>query len=102
MKLSKQNLFIVIFCLLIVQPAADYIKETAAPTIKNKTEELKTTLQDPDTYKGFKEWLNEVAIPTIKEKASAAGDYMKTEVFPELKKVYEAIKHNDTQNMSDK
>uniref|UniRef100_A0A0N4ZC27 Secreted protein n=1 Tax=Parastrongyloides trichosuri TaxID=131310 RepID=A0A0N4ZC27_PARTI len=76
--------------------AADYIKQTAAPTIKNKTEEIKGTLQDPETYKGFKLWVNEVAIPTIKEKASAAGDYMKTEVLPELQKVYEAIKSNET------
>uniref|UniRef100_A0AAF5DL70 SXP/RAL-2 family protein Ani s 5-like cation-binding domain-containing protein n=1 Tax=Strongyloides stercoralis TaxID=6248 RepID=A0AAF5DL70_STRER len=121
MYLNKQNIFVIILCFLIIHPgninaswfddltdtisnglntAADYIKQTAAPTIKNKTEELKTTLQDPDTYKGFKEWLNQVAIPTLKEKASAAGEYMKTEVLPELKKVYEAIKHNDTEGVS--
>uniref|UniRef100_A0A0N5BVL2 Secreted protein n=1 Tax=Strongyloides papillosus TaxID=174720 RepID=A0A0N5BVL2_STREA len=121
MHLNVQMIFIITLCCLITIPniinaswfddltdtisnglnsAADYIKQTAAPTIKNKTEEIKTTLQDPETYKSFKEWVNSVAIPTIKEKASAAGEYVKTDVLPELKKIYEAIKHNETEGQS--
>uniref|UniRef100_A0A0K0F2B3 Secreted protein n=1 Tax=Strongyloides venezuelensis TaxID=75913 RepID=A0A0K0F2B3_STRVS len=123
MHLNVQMVFIIILCCLITIPniinaswfddltdtisnglnsAADYIKQTAAPTIKNKTEEIKTTLQDPETYKSFKEWVNSVAIPTIKDKASAAGEYVKTDVLPELKKIYEAIKHNETDTQSER
>uniref|UniRef100_A0AC35U6Y6 Secreted protein n=1 Tax=Rhabditophanes sp. KR3021 TaxID=114890 RepID=A0AC35U6Y6_9BILA len=79
-----------------LRDAADFVKEKANPAIKNKTEEIKTTLQDPETYRGVKEWIHDVALPTIKEKASNAGDYLKEEVLPELKKMYEAIKKNES------
>uniref|UniRef100_A0A1I7UX49 Phage protein n=1 Tax=Caenorhabditis tropicalis TaxID=1561998 RepID=A0A1I7UX49_9PELO len=62
--------------------AAGWFKETASPAIRDKFNEYKEKLQDPETHKNIREWLS--------EKYDAASEFTKEEIMPELKKVYEA------------
>uniref|UniRef100_A0A9J2NZI7 SXP/RAL-2 family protein Ani s 5-like cation-binding domain-containing protein n=1 Tax=Ascaris lumbricoides TaxID=6252 RepID=A0A9J2NZI7_ASCLU len=75
---------------------ADYIKEKAAPALREKFNDAKAKLQDPETHHAFRQWIQEKAIPAVKEKFDAAADFWKTEVMPELKQIvsaYEAAKN---------
>ncbi|KHJ85553.1 hypothetical protein OESDEN_14716 [Oesophagostomum dentatum] len=40
--------------------AAKWIKETASPTIREKFDSAKASLQDPETHKNIREWISEV------------------------------------------
>ncbi|PIC44788.1 hypothetical protein B9Z55_005037 [Caenorhabditis nigoni] len=62
--------------------AAGWFKETASPAIRDKFNEYKEKLQDPETHKNIREW--------VAEKYEAASEFTKEEIVPELKKVYEA------------
>ncbi|CAI2335279.1 unnamed protein product [Caenorhabditis sp. 36 PRJEB53466] len=68
--------------------AAGWFKETASPAIRDKFNEYKEKLQDPDTHKNIREWLS--------EKYDAAAEFTKEEIVPELKKVYEAATAEET------
>ncbi|KHJ87718.1 hypothetical protein OESDEN_12501 [Oesophagostomum dentatum] len=62
--------------------AAKWIKETASPTIREKFDSAKASLQDPETHKNIREW--------ISEKAEKASEFANDEIIPELRKIYEA------------
>ncbi|CAI4221109.1 unnamed protein product [Auanema sp. JU1783] len=68
--------------------AGDWLRETAGPAVREKFNDAKSTLQDPETHRNIKEW--------ISEKAEAASEFAQTEVIPELKKIYEAATAEDT------
>ncbi|KAF8360989.1 hypothetical protein PRIPAC_87912 [Pristionchus pacificus] len=70
--------------------AANWVKETAGPAVRDKFNSVKETLQDPETHKQAKEWIN--------EKAEAASEFAQTEILPELKKIYEAATAETTTN----
>ncbi|KAL6734771.1 hypothetical protein Aduo_005273 [Ancylostoma duodenale] len=64
--------------------AAKWIKETASPTIREKFDSAKASLQDPETHKTIREW--------ISEKADKASEFANQEIIPELQKIYQAAK----------
>ncbi|CAB05540.1 DUF148 domain-containing protein [Caenorhabditis elegans] len=70
--------------------AAGWFKETASPAIRDKFNEYKEKLQDPETHKNIREW--------VAEKYEAASEFTKEEIVPELKKVYEAATADVTTN----
>ncbi|GMR36854.1 hypothetical protein PMAYCL1PPCAC_07049, partial [Pristionchus mayeri] len=74
--------------------AANWVKETAGPAVREKFNSVKETLQDPETHKQAKEWIN--------EKAEAASEFAQTEILPELKKIYEAATAETTTNKQKK
>ncbi|VDM49490.1 unnamed protein product [Toxocara canis] len=39
---------------------ADYLKEKAAPAVRDKFNEAKEKLQDPETHQMFRQWVQEV------------------------------------------
>ncbi|EYC07486.1 hypothetical protein Y032_0070g457 [Ancylostoma ceylanicum] len=64
--------------------AAKWIKETASPTIREKFDNAKASLQDPETHKTIRAW--------IAEKADKASEFANQEIIPELQKIYNAAK----------
>ncbi|TMS34395.1 hypothetical protein L596_002001 [Steinernema carpocapsae] len=71
---------------------ADYIKEKAAPVVREKFNSAKETLQDPETHRGIQEWIQEKAIPVVKEKINQLSEFVNSEVVPEAEKIYKAAK----------
>ncbi|CAG9532241.1 unnamed protein product [Cercopithifilaria johnstoni] len=69
---------------------ADYIKEKAAPTVRETFEEAKDKLKDPETHRHIQHWIKEKAIPAIKAKVDALINFMKKEVVPELQGIKNA------------
>uniref|UniRef100_A0A915NI23 Uncharacterized protein n=1 Tax=Meloidogyne floridensis TaxID=298350 RepID=A0A915NI23_9BILA len=65
--------------------AADWIKDKAGPTIREKFDETKKTLQDPKTHEKVQDWVEDEAVPVVKEKFEQFKD-----VMPEVQKVVEA------------
>ena len=65
LKIYKLNLQI--YFLNFVK-AADWIKEKAGPTIREKFDDTKKTLQDPKTHEKVQDWVEDEAIPVVKEK----------------------------------
>ncbi|PAV57588.1 hypothetical protein WR25_18869 [Diploscapter pachys] len=62
--------------------AGQWVKDTASPAVRGKFNEAKEKLQDPETHKTIREWLS--------DKADKIANFTKTEIAPELKKIYEA------------
>uniref|UniRef100_A0A914Q0I0 Uncharacterized protein n=1 Tax=Panagrolaimus davidi TaxID=227884 RepID=A0A914Q0I0_9BILA len=73
-----------------VTDGADFIKEKAGPTIREKFDSLKAQLQDPETHEKVQTWVKEEAFPVIKEKFNQASEFLNDEVVPEVKKVFDA------------
>ncbi|KAK0394833.1 hypothetical protein QR680_000955 [Steinernema hermaphroditum] len=71
---------------------ADYIKEKAAPAVREKFNAAKETLQDPETHRGIQEWITEKAVPVVKEKIVQLSNFVNSEVVPEVEKIYKAGK----------
>ncbi|EFO16730.1 hypothetical protein LOAG_11773 [Loa loa] len=77
---------------------ADYIKDKAAPTVRETFDEAKAKLKDPETHRRIQQWVKEEAIPAIKAKIDALINFMKKEVVPELqdiKKAYDIAAESD-------
>ncbi|KAF7632915.1 hypothetical protein Mgra_00007694, partial [Meloidogyne graminicola] len=72
--------------------AADWIKEKAGPTIREKFDDAKKTLQDPKTHERVQDWVDDKAVPVIKEKFENFKSFVNDEVMPEVQKVVEANK----------
>ncbi|ETN70531.1 hypothetical protein NECAME_14705 [Necator americanus] len=66
---------------------AKWVKEKASPTIREKFDSAKATLQDPETHKSIREW--------ISEKAEKASEFANQEIIPELQKIYKAATADD-------
>lgn len=75
-----------------IADGATFLKEKAAPAVREKFTEIKQTLQDPETHRKAKEWIQESAVPAIKKPLNAAGEFIEKEVAPEVKKVVDAAK----------
>uniref|UniRef100_A0A1I8AAG9 Apolipoprotein C-I n=1 Tax=Steinernema glaseri TaxID=37863 RepID=A0A1I8AAG9_9BILA len=75
-----------------ITAGADFIKEKAAPTIREKFNAAKETLQDPETHRGVQTWFEEKAVPAVKEKISQLSEFVNAEVVPEVQKIYTAGK----------
>uniref|UniRef100_A0AC34QMR6 Uncharacterized protein n=1 Tax=Panagrolaimus sp. JU765 TaxID=591449 RepID=A0AC34QMR6_9BILA len=73
-----------------ISDGATFIKETAGPTIREKFDSIKATLQDPETHEKVQTWVKEDALPVIKEKVNQLSDFVNEEVAPELQKIYNA------------
>ncbi|KAK6105066.1 hypothetical protein QQG55_18795 [Brugia pahangi] len=77
---------------------ADYIKDKAAPTVRETFDGAKAKLKDPETHRRIQDWINDEAIPAIKAKVNALISFMKKEVVPELqeiKKAYDIATESD-------
>ncbi|KAM3718653.1 tRNA(Ile)-lysidine synthase [Dirofilaria immitis] len=80
---------------------ADYIKDKAAPSVREKFDETKGALQDPETHRNIRLWLKEKAIPTVNEKVNSVIDFIKKNVVPQLqdiKKAYDIAAEYDKEN----
>uniref|UniRef100_A0A0R3RRW8 Secreted protein n=1 Tax=Elaeophora elaphi TaxID=1147741 RepID=A0A0R3RRW8_9BILA len=69
---------------------ADYIKDKAAPTVRETFNEAKATLKDPETHRKIQTWVKEEAIPAIKAKVDSLVSFMRNEVVPELRDIKNA------------
>ncbi|KAL3077196.1 hypothetical protein niasHS_013185 [Heterodera schachtii] len=70
--------------------AADWLRDKAGPTVREKFNGAKQTLQDPETHEKVQEWVEEKAVPTIKEKFEQFKTFVNDDVMPEVQKVIEA------------
>ncbi|CAK5035559.1 unnamed protein product [Meloidogyne enterolobii] len=70
--------------------AADWIKDKAGPTIREKFDETKKTLQDPKTHEKVQDWVEDEAVPVVKEKFEQFKNFVNDDVMPEVQKVVEA------------
>uniref|UniRef100_A0A915N0T1 Uncharacterized protein n=2 Tax=Meloidogyne incognita group TaxID=654580 RepID=A0A915N0T1_MELJA len=70
--------------------AADWIKDKAGPTIREKFDETKKTLQDPKTHEKVQDWVEDEAVPVVKEKFEQFKNFVNEDVMPEVQKVVEA------------
>uniref|UniRef100_A0A914HT72 Uncharacterized protein n=1 Tax=Globodera rostochiensis TaxID=31243 RepID=A0A914HT72_GLORO len=70
--------------------AADWLRDKAGPTVREKFNSAKETLQDPETHAKVQEWVEEKAVPTIKETFGQFQSFVNDDVMPEVQKVIEA------------
>ncbi|CAD5212532.1 unnamed protein product [Bursaphelenchus okinawaensis] len=79
-----------------IHEGADYLKEKAGPYIREKFDNVKEKLQDPETHEQVQLWVREKAVPVVEEKWNQFKQFVNDEVAPEAKKIYEAaISAND-------
>uniref|UniRef100_A0A915EFN5 Uncharacterized protein n=1 Tax=Ditylenchus dipsaci TaxID=166011 RepID=A0A915EFN5_9BILA len=69
---------------------ADYIRDEAGPTIREKFDGAKEKLQDPETHEQVQEWIKEKAVPVLEEKWQQFKSFINDDVAPEVQKIYEA------------
>uniref|UniRef100_A0A915PNI0 SXP/RAL-2 family protein Ani s 5-like cation-binding domain-containing protein n=1 Tax=Setaria digitata TaxID=48799 RepID=A0A915PNI0_9BILA len=91
---------------------ADFIKDEAAPKVRQTFIDAKDKLKNPETHREIRNWINEItkrdhrpiifltlpkifkkkkeAIPAVKEKVDAVIAFLKREVVPELQEIKNA------------
>ncbi|MFH4983900.1 hypothetical protein AB6A40_010609 [Gnathostoma spinigerum] len=83
---------------------ADYLKDEAAPAIREKFNAAKEKLQDPETHRSVIHWIKTEAVPFIKEKYNATSEFVRREVVPEIKKIVNAAEkgaESESSNISE-
>jgi len=76
-----------------ITAGADFIRDKAAPVIREKFNGAKESLQDPETHEKVQSW--------VKEKFHQFKTFVNEEVAPEVQKIVEAAK-KASQNSSTK
>ncbi|VDN04398.1 unnamed protein product [Thelazia callipaeda] len=73
-----------------ITSGADYLKDKAAPAVRNTFNNAKDKLKDPKTHQRVRDWLRHEALPAIKAKVDAVVAFLKREVIPELQDIKRA------------
>uniref|UniRef100_A0A914CKI4 Uncharacterized protein n=1 Tax=Acrobeloides nanus TaxID=290746 RepID=A0A914CKI4_9BILA len=81
-----------------IHNGAEFLRKDAAPVIREKFNNVKEVLQDPETHAKVQSW--------VKDKWEKTKDFVNTEVAPEVKKIYDAAvegaKNNEASESNDK